>query len=77
MIIRFVTEVGLVREVVADIKIVAEAYHPLVVFVDMPIVLREDDFSHLGLGILENGQETPALDGGRAINAREFEAGCA
>ena len=72
MIIRFVTEVGLVSEVVTDIKIVAKAYHALVVLVDMPIVLRKNNLAQLGLGILKNGQETPALDGGRAFFASEF-----
>ena len=75
MIIRFVTEVGLVGEIVFDVKEVSKANHALVVLIDVPIVLSEDDFTHLSLGILENGQETPSLDGGGAFNAREFEAG--
>ena len=77
MIIRFVTEVGLVSEVVTDIKIVAKAYHALVVLVDVPIVLREDDFTNLGFRILQDWHKTPSLDEAGAINSGELEAGCA
>ena len=75
VVVRLVTEIGLVREVVADIKIITKADHPLMVPVDMPVMLREDDFTHLSLGILENGQKASPLNEGGPLDPGEFEAG--
>ena len=75
MIIRLVTEVGLIGKVVAYVKIVAESNHTFVILINMPVVLREDDFTNLAPGVIEDGQEASALDEGWSLHPSEFEAG--
>ena len=62
VVIRFVTKVGLIGEIVPDIEKVPEANHAFVCLINVPVVFSKNIITCLGLGIFQDGGKADSLN---------------
>ena len=63
-LVGFDAEVLLIGEIVSDVEPVTVSDHAFVVFIDVPIVLREGDVAGDGCRIAQDRREADTLNGG-------------